>query len=380
MAKDPKSASPTPRKAWLIRLAAGLIVVGSTLLAFALLEIGLRVRHRSDGEAHMLLKGEGYYYTDISGRRHHIPGAVGKAPHFDKKGLVEYRVSPQGFLNEPLASPKPADEKRILFLGDSLVMAGHIHRQDTFVELLESKLAQQKVEVINAGIGDIGLTQIYEELTGKGIAAEPDAVILGVFLNDSRPPQGFRDELIYNHPWMKRLKSSPLKHSYLANFVVARLYKAAIARKATSKTQTKRFAWTRVYNEHAWMRDANKTRELVMLARYDWGAAWIKKEMELILAQIEKHRAFCAKRGLPFGVVLFPVNVQMIAPQVPALWAPQTAMKRWLTENNVPFVDLAAEMRGHNVAPLYYDHCHLTPRGHALAAEAFLPLAQSLLK
>ena len=366
------------RGGWLLALASLVLCLGA-------LEAGMRIYFRKQSQHLALVQGDAYYYTELDGERRHIPGRSAQGPHWDGKGLVEYRVNARGFLDDELPEVKPAGERRVLVLGDSVVMAGKIHRKDTFVERLEPALSGAlgaPVEAINAGIGDTGLSSAHRVLVEQGFAAKPDLVLLGVYLNDSRPPLGFADEQLLEHPMMRALRTWPLlRRSYLANFTVFKLYQLGVARRGRRASVSQRFAWVDEYRARRWLEDPEALERLVRLARYDWGAAWAPEEMESLLSWIEKIRQACAARKVRFAVMLFPVDVQLAGR---AGWKgigrPQQALRFFLERSGVPFLDFRDPFKGKNVAKLYYDHCHLTPDGHAEAAKALRPFLASLLK
>lgn len=362
------------RNGWLLALA-------SLLLALGALEAGLRLFFKKG----VLLESGAYYYTDLDGERRHIPGSSALGPHWDGKGLVEYKVNARGFLDDELPATKRPGERRVLVLGDSVVMAGKIHRKDSFVERLEPALSRAlgaPVEAINAGVGDAGLSSAHRVLVEQGFAAEPDLILLGVYLNDSRPPLGFADERLLEHPLLRALRTWPLlRRSRLARFVVFKLYQLGVARRGRQPSVSQRFAWVEEYRARRWLEDPAALERLVRLARYDWGAAWAPEEMESLLSWIEKIHRACAARKLRFAVMLFPVDAQLAGR---AAWngigRPQQALRYFLEQNGVPYLDLRDAFKGKDIAKLYYDHCHLTPAGHDEAAKALRPFLVSLLK
>lgn len=377
MTKD----SPQPRLR-ARRIVWALPVLG-LLVGLAILEAGMRVYFRKESHRMSLLQGDVYYYHELGGARRHIPGRVGRGPHWDNKGMVEYRVNARGFLDDPLADPKPAGEKRILFLGDSIVMAGRIHRKDTFVEKAEVLLSggASPVEVINAGVGDAGLEESLAVLKREGFGVRPDLVVLGVYLNDSRPPEGFRDENLYEHPVVRTLRTNALlRRSYLANYLVFKAYHLFVARHAAKPSISRRLDWVAEYKSGAWVTDAESLKRMVSQARWDWGAAWVRSEMAGLIEGIEAHRKLCAERDVPFAVVLFPVKMQLLSrADWDGLRRPQKALRHYLSEAKVPHLDMLEVLYGRDIAPLYYDQCHFNPAGHVVAAEALAPFLREAL-
>lgn len=108
--------------------------------------------------------------------------------YFDAVGCVEYRFNSLGFRDEEFPLRKPADELRLLALGDSFTFACGVRVEDCWVQRLEQKLEQSRgapVEVVNAGFSFGHRPASYATwLEERGFALEPDAVVLGFCLND----------------------------------------------------------------------------------------------------------------------------------------------------------------------------------------------------
>ena len=128
-------------------------------------------------------------------------------------------INSLGFRDDEPIVPRPADEFRILVLGDSITWASYLPREETWVERMEEYLNRDiggvSIEAINAGVGDIGLSEEIEILKEPGLAVEPDLVMVAFYLNDSRPPGGFPEE-IGSRGWLRR-------HSQLAETVYRNL-------------------------------------------------------------------------------------------------------------------------------------------------------------
>lgn len=87
--------------------------------------------------------------------------------------------------------PEPAsgtqDGVRILFLGDSMVAGFEVAFEETFVELLEARLARalgRPVEVVNGGVRGYGTDQSFLSFRERGRALAPDVVLLWLSHND----------------------------------------------------------------------------------------------------------------------------------------------------------------------------------------------------
>jgi hypothetical protein len=101
---------------------------------------------------------------------------------------TDIAVNGAGFRDEQELGPKPANERRILLLGDSLVLSVQVPFSQTFGELLEARLNQRAASVhyrvVNAGVQGYG--PVEELLYFKKIVAtvQPDLVIVVVFVGN----------------------------------------------------------------------------------------------------------------------------------------------------------------------------------------------------
>jgi lysophospholipase L1-like esterase len=101
---------------------------------------------------------------------------------------TDIAVNGAGFRDEQELGPKPANERRILLLGDSLVLSVQVPFSQTFGELLEERLnrraASVHYRVVNAGVQGYG--PVEELLYFKKIVGtvQPDLVIVVVFVGN----------------------------------------------------------------------------------------------------------------------------------------------------------------------------------------------------
>ncbi|MFH2000043.1 MAG: GDSL-type esterase/lipase family protein [Planctomycetota bacterium] len=108
--------------------------------------------------------------------------------YFDEDGCIDYHTNEFGFRDDSFSLKKGPDEYRILALGDSFTMAVGVRYKDGWVEVLEQKLhdaLNRPVQVINGGFAQGYMPAMYKDwIESDGIAFEPDAVIIGLCLND----------------------------------------------------------------------------------------------------------------------------------------------------------------------------------------------------
>ena len=83
---------------------------------------------------------------------------------------------------------KPANQTRILFLGDSCTFGYGVSHDEAFPQVVESMLrgkTGREVECINAGVPGYSLFQGYRYLVTEGLRYQPDLVVLNFGWNDS---------------------------------------------------------------------------------------------------------------------------------------------------------------------------------------------------
>jgi lysophospholipase L1-like esterase len=106
---------------------------------------------------------------------------------------VDVKINPQGLRDYEYSLQKPPGAYRIMMLGDSTTFGWGVRPEDTAAKFLERKLnahlppGYEKVEVINAGIGNYGTVQEVTYYETYGRAFHPDLVVLVFFINDPEP-------------------------------------------------------------------------------------------------------------------------------------------------------------------------------------------------
>jgi lysophospholipase L1-like esterase len=157
---------------------------------------------------------------------HHFPGKTGT--YYG----VKIETNSMGFRDTECAVEKPNGKTRIIALGDSFTLGWGVEFAETFSQRLEHLLAERgyPVEVINMGVGNYNTTMEVELFKWKGLALDPDVVILMFFVNDPEPVPPRRPALTY----------AAIKHSYFGAFLFDRLVRVRAR-------FIKSFEWDRYY-------------------------------------------------------------------------------------------------------------------------------------
>jgi hypothetical protein len=174
----PKSAAVKSSRAAQIGNVALLTI--STLLALAVLEVGLRIV-RPFTEPSQLVVEDPAYFVKLP------PNATAKLPlkiEADEMKEIEVSTSSQG-LRDRDYGPKQPDEYRILLIGDSYTFGHGLETEETISRQLEDYLAEKglpkHVTVMNGGVIRYGPWQERGFLNERGFNLEPDLVILQIF-------------------------------------------------------------------------------------------------------------------------------------------------------------------------------------------------------
>jgi lysophospholipase L1-like esterase len=113
----------------------------------------------------------------------------------DAQGRVSIRLEGHGMRERPevTTTPKPVGQLRVLCLGDSLTFGWGVPEQLGWVRLLEDALRAdgRDVRTVNCGAaGTVCIDEYAAALQFRFAALEPDAVVVGVCLNDLIPSNG----------------------------------------------------------------------------------------------------------------------------------------------------------------------------------------------
>ena len=290
-------------------------------------------------------------YT-LRGRRL-VPGArVLIRNHRISRRDIIMEINSRGFRDEEIREIKGEDELRILVLGDSITWASYLQAEEVYVERIEEYLREsikdRSVEVINAGVGDIGLKEEISILEEKGLSLEPDMVIVAFYLNDSRPPWGFPGEL-GSRGWLR-------KHSLLAETI----YKNLKLHRWIREQGEDKLGWTAAMNDMAWVTDRGAFRKLAAKAKYDWGAAWEEEGWEEIDRELNCLKELSRRYNFTVMILAFPAAFQVYTRFLED--TPQRIIGEKAARLGFYYLDLLPLLRKYREKEkdIYYDWCHPT--------------------
>jgi len=275
---------------------------------------------------------------------------------------TRYRSNALGFRGGPVA-PKAAGVQRILVLGDSITLAPYLEESETYPAVIEASLRAKGLaaEAINAGLSGACIRDELLILNETGLLAEPDVVVLGMFLNDATRSRMFV------------LPESLLAHSALARRMMTQEFvnEAVEDNRAEYERLSGKPYPTTVYPAEAWRTDRAAFDAEVAAVVIDWGAAWFPWSWNEMRPDLDILRSLSVKHDFQLLVVLFPARVQIEATFLDD--RPQAMWKQLMVELDLPHLDLLPVLRAgyeRTGEPQTYDHCHLRPSASRLVGDA----------
>jgi len=289
--------------------------------------------------------------------------------------VVHFQTNSLGIRGREISLQKPAGVTRVLVLGDSITLSAFLPEERIFTVLVEKILsAHGKIEVINAGIGDTGMKEQILVLKDPGLKLKPDIVLVGFYLNDSRPPWGFENEYYRLSPSLIEFSKTLEQYSYLYKWV----WKRFLVRRFMGRNLAGRWDFSKPYEQGNWRTDPAAYRKLIENARLDFGAAWREDSWKTIYQGMDEMKSLAEKNHFRLAVVIFPVAIQVSSDAADDF--PQQKMMSYCASRNIPCLDLLPVLRPHKNEDLYFDHCHLTALGHQLISQPISDLLASVMR
>lgn len=279
-----------------------------------------------------------------------------RRPWLDEQGCVPVAISRWGIRErEEIGPDKPPGQRRIVCIGDSFTFAWGVPVEAGWVRLLERDLRRtgQDIVTVNCGAaGAIVVDEYWHALRTRFHVFQPDAVVVGICLNDLLPCNGLC--VIWPGPaptgiaLVDRVRA--LWHDPLAVPPDVDLVGHLLALPQQEGERN------RLYNDDI-----------------PFAAMWSQQAPQHALIAM---RDWCRERQVPFAVVLWPF-LQGLGP---GEHYPFTRMHElvvaFCAANGVPCLDLLPTLRGRvPAAELWVTPAdmHPNPRAHELAAEAVSP-------
>lgn len=287
---------------------------------------------------------------------------------------ADIAINEDGVRDDAPLGLKPAGEKRVVLLGDSLVLAVQVSFAQTFGELLEHELNARggpwRYRVINAGVqgyGPVEETLLFRELAER---LQPDVVIQTIFVGNDA------EEAVRSEP---RLRGDQSAADALQDTAVTRL------RRLVRRSMVLQILRLRAVSAADRFTGATAPPEPPLQSYAANPAPRIAQGIAITRECVEEVARLAAAHGAKTAIALMPARFQVDDADYGRLkeavagaggeLVRDAATQRFadgLGGLGLPVVDLLPPLRGALPGPdlFYQETVHLTPRGHQVVAHA----------
>jgi len=372
LSTTPSTRGPRPRRSGRLRplLRAAALMAASIAATLLVLEAGVRLVAPQDPDffdSAAFLRMDprpGEPLTLVPGARGNYTG-------------VPVRINSLGLRDGEISPAPPEGVTRILVVGDSVTFGFGVRLEETYVKRLPSLMAARdpdlRVETVNAGVPAAGLTS-YERAIRRFVPGiRPRLVVVGLVLNDildydtvvdpsrggAAPAEGA----------VAALNQALLRHSHL--------YLLGYMRGKSLLYRLGLLDINRTYRDHFLALEPRSPGQ---------DRAW-ESTLKHLGAIVDAAR----EASVPLAFAIFPLEPQLDAGRLELYRSrlglragnealqglPQRRLAAAAAALGIPTLDLLPAFRGSGKTDLYlrnqsitFDWIHLSPEGHAVAAEA----------
>ena len=284
---------------------------------------------------------------------------------------TDLAINAQGVRDDEPIGPKAPNERRIVVLGDSLVLSVQVPFAETFCERLEAKLnaayPAQRWRVINAGVQGYGPVHEWLFFNSVASAFEPDVVLIGVFVgNDAVEANDTED-------WLAAGRSTTAGTEAALN-VVRRIVRTSVV------LQLLRVRWDQLRS-----RFASAAPERPVSSYLADPPPYIAHGLEVSRRAFEQIATRAHALGARPALILFPARFQTddgdygrldaIVRHAGGVLVRNAATDRFksaLAPLNLPTLDLlpVLERQPNRINLFFQRTIHFTPRGHEVVTDA----------
>jgi hypothetical protein len=309
---------------------------------------------------------------------------------------VAVRTNSLGFRDRDY--PPKASSFRILGLGDSFTFGFGVEEGETFLAIVEERLREEAVEVINAGLVGGGPESAARLLEVEGPRLEPDLVVVGFYAGNDlldallgTDAVEVREGSLFWRPgererWESAVEPGRLVRTSRPPSALDRWKTLLRTRSHLYRLTSRLYATGRGRSEDAGCAPVSLFQEEAFcVRRYP---AELEDGWRAATAALERIKAWCDRKGAALALVVIPFRGQVEEDAWRAFLAchrveaddfdrekPQGLVKGWAEAAGVPLLDLLPALRAAAREPgdLYYrGDPHWTPRAHAIAAREIL--------
>ncbi|MCH7993852.1 MAG: SGNH/GDSL hydrolase family protein [Planctomycetes bacterium] len=271
---------------------------------------------------------------------------------------VTNKINAHGLWGPLVPYEKKADERRILFLGDSITYGFNVDEEDCFVwqvrDLANEGSGGRPISVVNCSVTGYSPWQEYDLLKTKGLRYDPDLIVQVFCINDL----GEKFNLVnFGGRTLHLAPPEPATFEWSGLYRMSR----ALAFQWFGPSRAELDARERAYSNDAIFDQSD--------------APHIREAMRITRETMNRIASLARERGIPLVVVGFPMARQI------DLAAPDSSPPReWLAafsrEEKVPLLDLVPVYRayvrdnGISALDLFPDKIHPNKLANRIAAKA----------
>lgn len=361
-----------------------LFFVAILVLQFGVFEVALRTWGSSEAAPSF----QGLFTGDPAIGYRLKPGARIRfaTSEFD----TQIAINNAGVRDDEEIGPKAAGERRVVILGDSLVLSVQVPFEQTFGELLERRLnaslrpdaaaPRVRYRVINAGVQGYG--PVEELLFFRNVVRhlEPDVVLATIFVGNDA------EEAVTSAPKLSERRAAA---DVLRESVVTRL------RRGVRRSMVLQVLRLRVLTATERLRGFKGPPEPPLQSYAATPAPRVATGLDIARQCVAMIAAEAAAQGARTGVVLMPARFQIDTPdylrlreavaQAGGALERDAATDRFnaaLAPLALPVTDLLVPLRAAPSGPdlFFQANVHLTPRGHHVVADHLAPFVARVLE
>jgi lysophospholipase L1-like esterase len=294
---------------------------------------------------------------------------------------VPVTINSLGLRGVEIVTPKPPGRVRLLAVGDSITFGYGVRNEDTYANVLETLLNQNKksesqYEVLNGGTLGGSLEDYLHFLQQKSATLQPDVILIGLCLNDI---------LVYqNAAQSDSLPALPPKPRPARSFSPRQLNYFLLRH---SQLYVVLYSDLKALAYRTGLLHLTRAQSLVALEPPSGHQA---RAWQSSLAMLSRIADFCKQHGYRLIVVAFPMQMQMSPAEftfyrdryhlnladATLSGAPQQILHDYAAANGIALVDLLPAYRSFNPKEIYLrnrmipsDPVHPSVKGHQIAAE-----------
>jgi lysophospholipase L1-like esterase len=265
--------------------------------------------------------------------------------------------------------PKADDEFRVLVIGDSITFGDYVQYDETYTAMLEERLSgrSRRIVVINAGVPGASTSDELIQYLEIREAVDPDLVLVGMYLNDVQD----------SHRFYARRLPRPYASSRFLGWIVNRFDGLRNRIWVDDGADAIDPGWREEFRAGRDLRSGDMLHDRdgfdfeIYNASKDFGLAWNPESWPILQREMRVFALAADEAGHRFGVFLFPVHFQ-VKGTVDGSY-PQEQFLAMCGTLDLACLDLLPALRADwssGEPRQFYDHCHLTPHGNGVVADA----------